>query len=114
MSALPPEADIRKRIEHVYFVPCSDVDAPPLQGPRMRPGRASEESSGGQGRTTVEHCLFDHDDRPIHSYEGELRLTTAQAGRSDARGRSSRPIDLAQPDRQAQARRAVLGEHSGH
>ena len=36
MSALPPEADIRKRIEHVYFVPCSDVDAPPLQGPRMR------------------------------------------------------------------------------
>jgi hypothetical protein len=29
MSALPPEADIRQRIEHVCFVPKADI--PPLR-----------------------------------------------------------------------------------
>ena len=30
MSALPPEADIRQRIEHVRFVP--KADSPPISG----------------------------------------------------------------------------------
>ena len=36
-----------------------------------RPGRASEEAAGGQGRTIVGHCLADHDDHLINSDEGE-------------------------------------------
>jgi hypothetical protein len=36
MSSIPPNADIHRRGLHVRLVPFSDVDAPPLQGPRMR------------------------------------------------------------------------------
>ena len=48
MSALPPKADIRQRIEHVCFVPQADI----RRGQSMRAGRAagmSPQSAHGLG-----------------------------------------------------------------
>jgi len=33
MSALPPKADIRQRIEHVCFVPIADISPQSREGP---------------------------------------------------------------------------------
>ena len=38
MSALPPEADIRQRIEHVCFVPIADMTTQCLDSPTRRRG----------------------------------------------------------------------------
>jgi hypothetical protein len=50
MSALPPKADIRQRIEHVCFVPLTDIEsdcpasAPLRQIVRIEEGRISGSS----------------------------------------------------------------------
>jgi hypothetical protein len=43
MSALPPEADIRQRVEHVCFVPIADVssDHQPRSGARRSRSKSS-------------------------------------------------------------------------
>ena len=42
MSALPPEADIRQRIEHVCFVPIADFDASHVPASRDLSSTGSE------------------------------------------------------------------------
>ena len=60
MSALPPTADIRQRIEHVRFVPITDIvdylrasrgrgDSISLPGPRARAALRWDSAAGGGG-----------------------------------------------------------------
>jgi hypothetical protein len=50
MSALPPKADIRQRIEHVCFVLCVDIKAISVLRPAEQPSRRFSTMSFLQSR----------------------------------------------------------------